>query len=94
MALNLEFGNLRQTLFGEFRRLTLAVKAASLPPAERQLADGDLCGQRGDGVADYGSLAPAPAPVAGEGMRVCRQPFNRDEGEFTCPYCGKHWPGA
>jgi hypothetical protein len=28
----------------------------------------------------------------GDGCEFCRQPFNRPDGGFTCPYCGKDWP--
>jgi hypothetical protein len=70
MAQNLDFVNLRLTPFGEFRRLTLAVKAVRLPPAERQLADSHLRGQRGDGATESRPLAPALADLARKGLRI------------------------
>ena len=33
-------------------------------------------------------------PLPANGCEFCRYPFNRDEGKFTCPYCGKRWPRA
>ena len=33
-------------------------------------------------------------PLPAKGCEFCRHAFNRAEGEFTCPYCGKHWPPA
>ena len=81
MTLNLDFGSLRLTFFSEFRRLTLAVKAAGVPPAERQPADGHLCGQRGDGATHHGPLASAPASVARQGLRVL-------------PAAVQSWPGS
>ena len=33
-------------------------------------------------------------PLPAKGCEFCRQPFNRSQAEFNCPYCGKRWPGA
>jgi hypothetical protein len=33
-------------------------------------------------------------PLPAKGCEFCRQPFNRTDGEFVCPYCGDGWPGV
>ncbi len=32
-------------------------------------------------------------PMPARGCEFCRQPFNRPDGQFTCPYCGHLWEG-
>jgi hypothetical protein len=30
-------------------------------------------------------------PLPAKECEFCRHAFNRGDGEFTCPYCGKRW---
>ena len=32
-------------------------------------------------------------PLPARGCELCNQLFNRPDGRFTCPYCGKVWEG-
>lgn len=43
-------------------------------------------------VADH--VDPPLAKRPERGCEFCRQEYNRPDGEFACPYCGKVWSGG